>query len=49
MSWVGLVLLALAGFLLGGVASVWRSSGLLAATLGIAAALATAAGIAWLL
>ena len=48
MSWVGLVLLAVAGFLLGGVVSVWRTSRLLAGTLGIAAALATAAGIAWL-
>ncbi|HJT04605.1 MAG TPA: hypothetical protein VJ757_13420 [Pseudonocardiaceae bacterium] len=49
MSWVGVVLLAVAGFLLGGVTSVWRTSRLLAGTLGIAAALATAAGIAWLL
>lgn len=49
MSWVGLVLLAVAGFLLGGVASVWRTSRLLAGTLGVAAALATAAGVAWLL
>ncbi|HXT45482.1 MAG TPA: hypothetical protein VN748_15420 [Pseudonocardiaceae bacterium] len=49
MTWVGLVLLAVAGFLLGGVASVWRTSRLLAGTLGVAAALATAAGIAWLL
>ena len=46
MTWVGLVLLAVAGFLLGGVVSVWRTSRLLAGTLGIAAALATAAGIA---
>ena len=49
MSWVGLVLLSVAGFLLGGVASVWRTSRLLAGTLGVAAALATAAGVAWLL
>ena len=49
MTWVGLVLLAVAGFLLGGVVWVWRTSRLLAGTLGIAAALATAAGIAWLL
>jgi hypothetical protein len=49
VTWVGLVLLAVAGFLLGGVASVWRTSRLLAGTLGVAAALATAAGIAWLL
>lgn len=49
MTWVGLALLAVAGFLLGGVASVWRTSWLLAGTLGVAAALATTAGIAWLL
>ena len=49
MSWVGVALLAVAGFLLGGVASVWRTSRLLAGILGVAAALATAAGIAWLL
>lgn len=49
MSWVGLVLLALAGFLLGGVASLWSTSRLLAGILGIAAALATAAGVIWLL
>ncbi|HZS22822.1 MAG TPA: hypothetical protein VFA63_17775 [Pseudonocardiaceae bacterium] len=49
MSWVGLVLLALAGFLLGGVTSLWRTSRLLAGILGIAAALATAAGVVWLL
>jgi hypothetical protein len=49
VSWVGVALLAVAGFLLGGVVSVWRTSRLLAGTLGVAAALATAAGIAWLL
>jgi hypothetical protein len=49
VSWVGLVLLALAGFLLGGVASLWSTSRLLAGILGIAAALATAAGVVWLL
>ena len=49
MSWVGIALLGVAGFLLGGVASIWRSSRLLAGVLGIAAALATAAGIVWLL
>ncbi|MBV9059052.1 MAG: hypothetical protein JO296_05095 [Pseudonocardiales bacterium] len=46
---MGLVLLALAGFLLGGVASLWSTSRLLAGILGIAAALATAAGVVWLL
>ncbi len=49
MSWVGIALLGVAGFLLGGVTSIWRSSRLLAGVLGIAAALATAAGIVWLL
>jgi hypothetical protein len=49
MSWMGVALLAVAGFLLGGMVSVWRTSRILAGTLGVAAALATAAGIAWLL
>lgn len=49
MTWVGLALLALAGFLLGGVVSAWRTSRPLAVVLGISAALATASGIAWLL
>ncbi|MGH3973393.1 MAG: hypothetical protein ACRDS9_08705 [Pseudonocardiaceae bacterium] len=49
MSWVGLALLALAGFLLGGVVSTWRNSRLLALVLGVGAALATAGGLAWLL
>ncbi|MGH3936949.1 MAG: hypothetical protein ACRDS1_18520 [Pseudonocardiaceae bacterium] len=41
-------LLALAGFLLGGVVSTWRNSRPLALALGFGAALATAAAIAWL-
>ncbi len=49
MTWVGPALLALAGFLLGGVISAWRNSRLLAVALGIGAALATAGGITWLL
>lgn len=48
-AWVGLGLLALAGFLLGGVVSAWRTSRLVAVVLGIGAALAIASGIAWLL
>lgn len=48
MSWVGAALLALAGFLLGGVVSVWRTSRLLAGVLGVGAALAAAGGVAWL-
>lgn len=46
---IGVGLLALAGFLLGGVVSTWRSSRSLALALGIGAALATAGGVAWLL
>jgi hypothetical protein len=49
VTWVGPALLALAGFLLGGVVSTWRTSRLLAATLAIAATLSASAGIAWLL
>ena len=46
---IGVGLLALAGFLAGGVASTWRTSRPVALVLGFAAALATASGIAWLL
>jgi hypothetical protein len=46
---IGVGLLALAGFLLGGVVSTWRSSPPLALALGVGAALATAGGVAWLL
>jgi hypothetical protein len=42
-------LLALAGLLLGGVVSAWRTSRPVALMLGIGAALATASGVAWLL
>jgi hypothetical protein len=49
VSWVGLALLALAGFLLGGVVSAWRRSRPLAVVLGIGTALAIAGGVAWLL
>ncbi|MDQ3760509.1 MAG: hypothetical protein M3460_02045 [Actinomycetota bacterium] len=49
MTWVGVVLLGLAGFLLGGVVSAWRTSRSLAVLLGVGAALATAGGITWLL
>jgi hypothetical protein len=49
VSWVGLALLAVAGFLLGGVVSAWRSSRALAVVLGIGTALAIASGVAWLL
>ncbi|MGH3753232.1 MAG: hypothetical protein ACRDRP_11140 [Pseudonocardiaceae bacterium] len=46
---IGVGLLALAGFLLGGVVSSWRSSRPLALALGIGAALAAAGGVTWLL
>ncbi len=49
MSWVGLLLLAVAGFLLGGVISAWRRSRSLAVVLGIGTALAIVSGVAWLL
>jgi hypothetical protein len=49
VSWVGLLLLAVAGFLLGGVVTAWRSSRALAVVLGIGTALAIAGGVAWLL
>ena len=48
-SWVGIGLLALAGFLLGGVLSIWRTSWPVAVTLGLGATLAAAGGVAWLL
>ncbi|MGH3839483.1 MAG: hypothetical protein ACRDSF_27855 [Pseudonocardiaceae bacterium] len=46
---IGVGLLALAGFLVGGVVSTWRSSRPLALALGVGAALAIAGGVAWLL
>jgi hypothetical protein len=46
---IGVGLLALAGFLLGGVVSTWRSLRSLSLTLGVGAALSIAGGIAWLL
>ena len=49
MTWIGVLLLALAGFLVGGTVSIWRSSRSLAVVLALAAALAGAAGITWML
>lgn len=46
---IGLGLLALAGFLLGGVVSTWRNSRPLALALGFCAVLAGAGGVVWLL
>ncbi|MGH3952091.1 MAG: hypothetical protein ACRDSL_19660 [Pseudonocardiaceae bacterium] len=48
-SWIGVGLLALAGFLLGGVVTTWRTSQPMAVALGLCAALAATGGIAWLL
>ena len=48
-SWAGVLLLALAGFLIGGVVSTWRGSRPLAVVLGLAAVLAAGAGVAWML
>lgn len=49
MSSVGPLLLALAGFLVGGMVSTWRSSRLLAVLLAIGAALAIVGGVTWML
>lgn len=46
---VGILLLALAGFLIGGVYSVWKTTKVMAVVLGIAALLAIAGAIAWYL
>lgn len=43
-----LLLLALAGFLVGGVAATWRNSRAGAVVLAVLAVLAAAGGIAWL-
>ncbi|MGH3906168.1 MAG: hypothetical protein ACRDTE_18595 [Pseudonocardiaceae bacterium] len=48
-TWVAVLLLALAGFLLGGTVSTWRTSRAMAVVLGLCAALAATGGIAWLL
>ncbi|WP_243793336.1 hypothetical protein [Saccharopolyspora gloriosae] len=44
-----IVLLAVAGFLVGGVAAMWKTARVMAVVLGVLAALAAAGGIAWLL
>lgn len=52
MSWqdlAGVALLALAGFLVGGVYTLWRSARTAATLLTVGAVLAAAAGVAWLL
>jgi hypothetical protein len=49
VSWVGIALVAVAGFLLGGMVSAWRRSRPVAVVLGIGTALAIVGGVAWLL
>jgi hypothetical protein len=45
--WIVLGLLAVAGFLVGGVYSTWRTARVLAVVLGVAAALSAGTAIAW--
>jgi hypothetical protein len=45
---VAVLLLALAGFLVGGVYSTWKTARLFAVVLGVAALLAVGGGIVWL-
>jgi hypothetical protein len=47
--WIVVGLLALAGFLAGGVYSTWRTARVLATVLAVAAALAAGSAIAWYL
>ena len=47
--WVAVGLFALAGFLAGGVYSLWRKARGMAVVLGIAAAFSVFGGILWLL
>ncbi|MEU3271919.1 hypothetical protein ABZ639_13800 [Saccharomonospora sp. NPDC006951] len=46
--WVAVLLLAVAGFLVGGVFSTWKNSKGLAVALGVAAGLAIAGAVLWL-
>jgi hypothetical protein len=50
VTWFGLLLLALAGFLVGGVVSLWRTDHRGASVLcGVVAAVCLAGGILWLM
>jgi hypothetical protein len=44
---VGILLLALAGFLIGGVYSAWKTAKVMATVLGVAALLAIGGAVAW--
>lgn len=44
---IGILLLALAGFLVGGVYSVWKTAKLMATVFAIAALLAIGGAVAW--
>jgi hypothetical protein len=47
--WVAVGLFALAGFLAGGVYSLWRTARGMAVVLGVGAALSVVGGVLWLL
>jgi hypothetical protein len=44
---IGILLLAVAGFLIGGVYSAWKTAKLVATVLGLAALLAIGGAVAW--
>ncbi|WP_020657698.1 hypothetical protein [Amycolatopsis benzoatilytica] len=46
--WIAVLLLALGGFLIGGVYSLWKTAKAFAVVLGIAAVLAVGGAVAWL-
>ena len=46
---IGIILLALGGFLIGGVYSVWKTAKLMAVVLCVAALLAIGGAVAWFL
>lgn len=46
--WVTVGLLALAGFLIGGVYTTWQTAKVMAIVLGVAAVLAVGGALAWL-
>ncbi|GAB3496949.1 hypothetical protein [Amycolatopsis cihanbeyliensis] len=46
--WIAVLLLALAGFLVGGVYSMWKTAKAFAILLGVAAVLAVGGAVVWL-